>query len=336
MTSLTTTLAVPTSEQSAGWAGWVTLATLRATCGLVDTAAPLADVRAALVGLVGEAPVGANTVAAGAFYARKDGWMSSPKRGQHAVTIKGVDALRGFGFPISGEEAPADVAVAEPVVATPEVEVAKVAEIIAFPEPVASAGVVWTPPTVAHDPYAGVDDYVVGLAAAATPCFGGYSARAKATCGACPLAARCAASATTRMTEIAAMIEREEIEAIARKEREEREAILRKEREEAEAIREADARRKAEEAEAIRARAEEAARMVADVIPTTATTASVSSPSLASLLQGMAPAAPAAPSNGTVMSVAFDAVCAKCRGTIPRDSSAVYVPGSGLFHTACV
>jgi hypothetical protein len=331
------TLAVPVTAQSAAWAGWITLATLRATGGLVDTAAPLAEVRSALAGLVGEGSVGPNTVAAGAFYARKEGWMASPKRGQHVVTTEGIDALRGFGFPISGEEATAEVAVAEPVVATPEIEVAKVAKISAFPEPVASAGVVWTPPTVAHDPYAGVDDYIVGLAAASTPCFGGYSARAKAACGVCPLAARCAASATTRMTEIAAMIEREEAEAILRKECEEREAILRKEREEAEAIRETNARRKAEEAEAIRARAEEEARKVAEMItPTTTTTSSVSSPSPASLLQGMAPAAPAAPSNGTGVSVAFDAVCAKCRGMIPRDSSAVHVPGSGLFHNTCV
>ena len=374
----TSLISVPTSEQSPKWAPWIALATLRATGGAVDTAASLADVREALVGIVGEAPVGVNTIASGAFYARKDGWMSSPKRGQHAVTASGMAALATLGFPVGGESVPAPAPVEEVPVAVEESpaveEIAKVveAEIIAFPTPavveapvaveptpapnvgVNSPGVAWTPPVVTDDPYAGVDDYIVGLAAAATPCFGGYSARAKTTCGVCPLAARCASSALTRVAEIAATIVREEAEAIrlaaeaeARRIREEAEAKARAE--EAERVRvaveaaekaraEAEALLKDENSRKAKARAK-AAQAVDDILgnpnPTTTSTGTGSTGSLADILANMASAIPTPGPTGVGIAVAFDAVCAHCRGSIPRDSSAVHIDGKGLFHISC-
>lgn len=325
-----TTPAVPNSAQSAGWASWVALATLRASGG-VGTPASHEDVGTALASLVGANSVGANTVPAGAFYARKAGWMTSPKRGQHAVTGEGVAALAGMGFPVGDAPVPVVEPVAAPVPVEPVVEeVAKAAEIIAFPTPTPAPEPVLAPVSI-PDPYAGADDYIVGLAAAATPCFGSYSARAKTTCGACPLAARCSGSALTRMAEVAALIEREEAEKVrlaaeaeARAAREAEEARIRAER----------------EAEEARVRDEAWARAAAATPPVTnpTHTGAGATGSLHDVLAAMASMAPAPvpmPNGGTVMVVAFDAVCAGCRRTIPRDSSAVHIGGKGLFHASC-
>lgn len=336
-----TTPAVPASAQSAGWAPWVALATLRASGG-ADIAATHENVGSALASLVGSNSVGANTVPAGAFYARKAGWMTSPKRGQHAVTAAGVAALAGFGFAVG--DVPMEAPVEEPTPTPVPVveEIAKAAEIIAFPTPTPTPEPV-VPSVSIPDPYAGADEYIVGLAAAATPCFGSYSARAKTTCGACPLAARCSGSALTRMAEVAALIEREEAEKVrlaaeaeARAIREAaaaEEARIRAEREAEDAARwaaEADEARRKMEAAA-------AAESIFDTPTATPNTGTGTSSGLANILASMAAAtAPVAPvSGGTPLTVAFDAVCAHCRNVIPRDSSAVALVGRGLFHTSC-
>jgi hypothetical protein len=337
--------AVPASHQSAGWAPWVTLATLRASGG-EDTAASHEDVGAALASLVGANSVGANTVPAGAFYARKAGWMSSPKRGQHAVTAAGVAALAGFGFAVGDvpvpvvEEPVIEEPVEEPTPAPVVEEIAKAAEIIAFPTP--------TPEPVIgeSDPYAGADDYIVGLAAAATPCFGSWSARAKTTCGKCPLAVRCAASASTRAAEIAILIEREEAEAIRLAAEAEARAVREAAKAEEDRLR---AEREAEDAARWAAEADEARRKVEAAAiesifdaptATPSNTGTGTSAGLANILASMAASAPAPTTTvpvagGTPIKVAFDAVCAGCRTIIPRDEVAVSFVGRGLFHTAC-
>ena len=330
--------AIPTAPKSSKWVPFFVNALARAAGG-PDVPVSMETVQEGIDALTGQVndPVVAS---AAAYNARALGYAALPKRGWYALTSDGWRLATEIAVHFGEESFPTPAPV---TTSAPVADVAKVAEIIPLPVPTVNPGVTWTPPVVEADPYAGADDYLVGLAAQATPCFGSYSARAKATCGICPLAARCAASALTRVAEIAATIVREEADAIRlaaeaearaiREAAEAEEARIRAEREAEDAARwaaEADEARRKMEAAA-------AAESIFDTPTATPNTGTGTSSGLANILASMAAAtAPVAPvSGGTPLTVAFDAVCAHCRNVIPRDSSAVALVGRGLFHTSC-
>lgn len=178
-----------------------------------------------------------------------------------------------------------------------------------------------------------LDQYVLGLAAATTPCFG-YHERGNDTCGECPLADRCVESRALRAVTVAAQLVK------AAK------AASRVAKPPAPSV-------------GVPAAPVTAAESIDDILdsiartPASAQTVSASVPAdfdidtlFGDVLKPDAPApvappappvqaAPAPQPRVTVMKAVIDSVCFDCNGKIPAKSEAAFIPGKGLRHMNC-
>jgi hypothetical protein len=152
------------------------------------------------------------------------------------------------------------------------------------------------------------DQYVMGLAASNTPCFG-YHERGNATCGECPLAERCVESRSLRAVAVAAQLVKA-----------------------------------AKAAKAAKAIPMESARTL---MPPSGDSEFEIEALFGDVLKPEAPppvvppappvqAAPAPQPRVTVMKAVIDSVCFVCNCKVPAKSEAAFIPGMGLRHMTCV
>lgn len=180
-----------------------------------------------------------------------------------------------------------------------------------------------------------LDQYVLGLAVANTPCFG-YHERGNDTCGGCPLAERCVESRGLRAVTVASQLVK--------------------------TAKTATRVAKSTPAPASAPAPVTAAESIDDILdsiartPATSSTVSTYAPAAATdfdleslfgdVLKPDAPtpvappappaqAAPAPQPRVTVMKAVIDSVCFVCNGKVPAKSEAAFIPGKGLRHMTC-
>lgn len=182
-----------------------------------------------------------------------------------------------------------------------------------------------------------LDQYVLGLAVANTPCFG-YHERGNATCGECPLSERCVESRSLRAVTVAAQLVKASKVATR-------------------AAKSSPAPAPTVGVPAAPA-ASESIDDILDSIARTPATSSTFAPApppatdfdleslFGDVLKPDAPtpvappappaqAAPAPQPRVTVMKAVIDSVCFICNGKVPAKSEAAFIPGKGLRHMTC-
>ena len=178
-----------------------------------------------------------------------------------------------------------------------------------------------------------IDQYVLGLVATSTPCFG-YHEAGNAMCGDCPLSGRCVEARALRAVTVSAqLVQTSAARAAAR------------------TAKTAAAAAPAPSVGVPAQASESIDDILASISRTPNTAQTVATPAtdfdLESLFSDLTTATPvpapvpppasatAAPFRVTVMKAVIDSVCFVCNGKVPAKTEAAFIPGKGLRHMTC-